>query len=166
MIQFFILKVHFGGLHFTCPQIWIADSARRKGVQNSGLGVQNCTKWVQNYDSVFHVETAFGGLHVTSPPIWIVQEGRVYKIWDLAYKIVQNEYKILIQFFMLKLHLRGMQVTVPHSKIWISDRARRKCVQNSGLGVQNRSKYVQNYNPVFYFETAFRGTAYHQPSKF
>ncbi len=31
----------------------------------------------------------------------------VYKICDLMYKIVQNEYKIMIQFFILKLHLVG-----------------------------------------------------------
>ncbi len=47
------------------------------------------------------------GLHVTSPKfeLRIGQEGRVYKISDSVYKIVQNEYKIMIQFFMLKLHL-------------------------------------------------------------
>ncbi len=35
----------------------------------------------------------------------IAQKGMVYKIWDSVYKIVQNECKIMIQFFMLKLHL-------------------------------------------------------------
>ncbi len=37
----------------------------------------------------------------------------MYKIWDLVYKILQNEYKIMIQFFMLKLHLVGFHVTSP-----------------------------------------------------
>ncbi len=38
----------------------------------------------------------------------------MYKTWDSVYKIVQNEYKIMIQFFMLKLHLRGgLHVTSP-----------------------------------------------------
>ncbi len=32
----------------------------------------------------------------------------VYKIWDSMYKIVQNEYKIMVQFFMLKQHLGGV----------------------------------------------------------
>ncbi len=40
-----------------------------------------------------------GGLHFTSTPkfeLRIAQEGKVYKIWNLMYKIVQNEYKIMI----------------------------------------------------------------------
>ncbi len=51
MIQFFILKLHFGGLHFTSTP-------------------------------KFELRTA--------------QEGTVYKIWNLMYKIVQNEYNIMI----------------------------------------------------------------------
>ncbi len=44
----------------------------------------------------------------------IAQEGMVYKIWALVYKIVQNEYKIMTQFFMLKLHLGWrLHVTSP-----------------------------------------------------
>ncbi len=43
----------------------------------------------------------------------ITQEGMVYKIWDSVYTIVQNEYKIMIQFFMLKLHLEGLHFTSP-----------------------------------------------------
>ncbi len=87
------------------PQIWIAESARRKDVENLGLDVQNCAKWVQNYDPVFYVETAFGGgMHVSAPTpkfkLWLAEEERMYKI-------VQNEYKIMIQLFMLKLHLEG-----------------------------------------------------------
>ncbi len=31
----------------------------------------------------------------------------MYNIWYLVYKIVQNEYQIMIQFFMLKLHFGG-----------------------------------------------------------
>ncbi len=40
-----------------------------------GLGVQNCTKWVQNYEPVFYVETAFGGGGCMSPApqIWIAE---------------------------------------------------------------------------------------------
>ncbi len=44
MIQFFMLKLHLGGCMSPAPQIWIADSARRNGVQNLELGLQNCTK--------------------------------------------------------------------------------------------------------------------------
>ncbi len=44
MIQFFMLKLHVGGCMSLAPQIWIADSARGNGVQNLGLGVQNCAK--------------------------------------------------------------------------------------------------------------------------
>ncbi len=66
----FYLETAFGWLLVTSPQIWIADSARRKDVQNLGLSVQNCPKLLQNYDRVFYVETAFGEwLHVTNPPI-------------------------------------------------------------------------------------------------
>ncbi len=28
----------------------------------------------------------------------IAEEGKVYKMWDLVYKIVQNKYKIMIYF--------------------------------------------------------------------
>ncbi len=100
------------------PQIWIAHSTRRNGVQNLGLDIQNCTNWVQNYDPVFYVETALGGLHVTSPQIWIADSprGMLYKIWDLVYKIVQ----------------------IP--QIWIADSPRGNVVQNLGLVVQNCTK--------------------------
>ncbi len=68
------------GMHVSNPhsKIWIADSARRKNVLNFGRCVQNCTKWVQNYDPVFYLETAFrgGGLHVTRPQIWIADSAR------------------------------------------------------------------------------------------
>ncbi len=43
----------------------------------------------------------------------IARERRVYKIWDSVYKIVRNEFKIMIQFFMVKLHLGGLHVTSP-----------------------------------------------------
>ncbi len=68
----------------------------------------------------------------------IAEEGRVYKIWDLVYKIVQNEYKIMIQFFTLELHLGGLHVSNP--QIWIADSGRRKIIQDLGLGVQNCTK--------------------------
>ncbi len=42
--------------------------------------------------------------------------GRMYKIRNMVYKIVQNEYKIMIQFFMLKLNER-MHVSHHHPKI-------------------------------------------------
>ncbi len=45
--------------------------------------------------------------------IWKTEEGRVYKIWDLVYKILQTEYKVMIQFFMLKLHLGGCMSPSP-----------------------------------------------------
>ncbi len=32
----------------------------------------------------------------------IAEEGRMYKIWDLVYKIVQNKYKIMIYFSLSK----------------------------------------------------------------
>ncbi len=99
------------------PQIWMADRAWGKGVQNLGLDVQNCTKWEQNYDPVFYIETAFRWAACHQLPKFelpIAQEGMMYKIWDSMYKIVQNEYKIMIQFFMLKLHLGGgLHVTSP-----------------------------------------------------
>ncbi len=46
------------------------------------------------------------------------KEGRVYKIWHLVYRIVQNEFKIMIYFSLLKsvfrcgggdMHLRKNQ---------------------------------------------------------
>ncbi len=43
----------------------------------------------------------------------IAQEGKVYKIWNFMYKIVQNENKIMIQFLILKLHFRGLHFTSP-----------------------------------------------------
>ncbi len=40
-----MLKLHLeGAACYQPPQIWIADSAIGNGVQNFGLGVQNCTK--------------------------------------------------------------------------------------------------------------------------
>ncbi len=113
MIQFFILKLHFGGLHFTSPpRIWIAYSTRRNGVQNLELGVQNCTKlW-----SSFLCWNYIWGAACHQPPKFefpIAQEGMVYQIWDSVYKIIQHEYKIMIRFFMLKLHLGGLHVTSP-----------------------------------------------------
>ncbi len=99
-----------GAACYQPPQIWIADNARRNGVQNLGLGVQNRAKRVQNYDPVFYVETTFGGLHVTSPlkfELPIAQEGMVYKIWDSVCKIVQNKYKVVIYFSFSKSVLGG-----------------------------------------------------------
>ncbi len=60
--------------------------------------------------SGFYVEIAFRGGGAACPhplkfELRIAQEGRVYKIWDLVYKIIQNEQKIMIQFFILNLHL-------------------------------------------------------------
>ncbi len=130
----------------------------------------------------------------------------VYKIWYSVYKIVQNEYKTVIQFFMLKLHLGDARLPHPttkfelrltkggrmykisnlvykivqiSTKLWSTflcwnfiwgdaclpppfqnlntDSARRKGVQNLVLDVQNCTKWVQNYDPVFYVETAFGG---------
>ncbi len=58
-----------------------------------------------------------GVLHVSNLPLKfelpIVEKGRVYKISDLVYKIVQNEFKIMMQFFMLKLHVRRRHVSNP-----------------------------------------------------
>ncbi len=96
----------------------------------------------------------------------IAQEGMVYKIWDSVYKIVQNEYKIMIQFFMLKLHLGG-RMSPGLSQILIADSTRGNGVQNFGIGVDNCTKLVQNYDPAFYVETAFGGGAScPQPLKF
>ncbi len=87
-------------------QIWIADSGRKKSVQNTKFGTW-CTKWVQNYNPVFYVGTAFGrggGCISQAPQIWIADSARkkVYKIWDLVNKIVQIEYKIMIHFFYVE----------------------------------------------------------------
>ncbi len=94
----------------------------------------------------FYLETSFRGGGCMSPTpkfkLRIAQEGKVYKIWDLVYKIVQNKYKIMIQFFILKLHLGGCMSPAP--QIWIVHSARRKGVQNLGLGVQNLGLDVQN----------------------
>ncbi len=94
-----------GGCMLPAPQIWIADRARRTGVQNIGLRVQNCTKWVQNYDPVFLCWNCIGGAACHQPPkfeLLIAQEGMVYKIWYSVYKIVQNKYKIIIYFSFSK----------------------------------------------------------------
>ncbi len=167
MIQFFMLKLHLGGCMSPASPlplpIWIADTARGYGVQNLGLGVQNCTKWVLNYDPVFCVENPFGILHVTTPhpqfELPKTQEGMVYKI-------VQNEYKIMIQFLMLKLNCGGGATCHQPPHIWIADSAIGNGVQNLWLDIQNCTKWVQNYDPVFYVETAFVGAACHQPHKF
>ncbi len=115
MTQFFMLKLHLGGCMSPASKIWIADSARKKGVQNLGfgvknfglgvpdlvLGVQSCTKWVQNYDPFFYVETAFGGLHVTSPlkfELPIAQDGMVYKIWTRCTKLYKISTKLWYTF--------------------------------------------------------------------
>ncbi len=80
-----MLKLYLGGC-MSPPQIWIADSGRRKGVQNLGLGVQNCTKWVRNYDPVFYVKTAFVGGRCMSPTpqIWIADSGRRKGVQNLV----------------------------------------------------------------------------------
>ncbi len=58
-----------------------------------------------------------GGCISTTPhpkfELRIEQEGRAYKISNSVYKIVQNEYKIMIQFLTLKLHLEGLHVPSP-----------------------------------------------------
>ncbi len=64
----------------------------------------------------FMLKLHLGGCMSPAPKfvLPITQEGMVYKIWDVVYKIVQNEYKIMIHFFMLKLHLGGgLHVTNP-----------------------------------------------------
>ncbi len=96
-------------IHWT-PALSFSYSRReRKSAENLGLCVQYCTKWVQSYDPLFYVETALGGgLHVSDPQIWIADSGkRVYKIWNLVYKIVQNKYKIMIYFSLSKSVLGG-----------------------------------------------------------
>ncbi len=67
------------------PKFEFADSARGNGAQNLGLDVQNCTKWVQNYDPVFCVETALGGAACHQPPqIWIADSARVNGVRNLG----------------------------------------------------------------------------------
>ncbi len=84
------------------PHILIADGARGNGVQNFGLRVQNCTKWVQNYDPISYVETAFGGLHVTSPPPYL--NCRLRKMeWCTKFATQCTKlYKIMIYFSFSK----------------------------------------------------------------
>ncbi len=134
----FYVENAFGGCRSPIPlyQIWISDSWRRKDVQNVGLRVQNCTKWVQNFDPVFYVETAFRGATGLQPSkfeLRIAEEGSVFKIWDLGYKIVQMSTKLWSSFLCWNC-IWGLQVTSP--QIWIADNARSKGVQNLGLGVQ------------------------------
>ncbi len=45
--------------------------------------------------------------------LWMEHEGRLYKIWNFMYKIVQNENKIMMQFFILKLHFGALHFTAP-----------------------------------------------------
>ncbi len=104
-------------------------------------------KIVQNDDPVFYVETAFRVMHVPQKPtpklkLQLADGGRMYKIWDMMYKIVQNEYKIMIQLFVFELHLGGCSSPTAHPKIWITVSWRRKGVQNLVLGVQNEYKIM------------------------
>ncbi len=103
-----MFKLNFGGYMSPTHQIWIADSGRK--------GVQNCTKWVQNYDPVFYLETAFRRATCLQPSkleLRITEEGRVYKIWDFMYKIVLNEYKIMIQFLCWNRILQPTKFELP-----------------------------------------------------
>ncbi len=145
MIQFFMLRLHFGGLHVSDPKIWIADSGRRKGVQNLGLGVQNCTKWVQNYDPVFYVEDAFRGLHGSNPPnlnYGYHKKGGCTEFGTRRPKLYKMSTKLWSSFLCWNCIWTGGGVGCmsPDRQILIAHSARRIGVQNLGLGVQNRTK--------------------------
>ncbi len=76
----------------------------------------------------------------------IEQEGRVYKISDSVYNIVQNEYKIMIQFFMLKLHLGGCMSLAPKFELLIAQEGMVHKIWDSVY------KMVQNtYKIMIYF---------------
>ncbi len=110
-----------GGCISPAPQMWIADSARRKDVQNLGLGVQNCTKWVQNYDTVFYVETAFGGCMSPTPTpkfkLLLAEGGRIYKIFGAwCTKLYKMSTKLWYSFLCWN-GIWGMHVSHPHPKI-------------------------------------------------
>ncbi len=95
---FFFIKTAFGGeggCMSPTPQILIADSSRRKGVQNLGLSVQN-------YNLVFYIETAFGGTACHQPSqIWIADSARRNGVQNLGLG-VQNKHKIMIYFSFSK----------------------------------------------------------------
>ncbi len=91
----FYVETAFGGCMFPDPhsKIWIADSARKKGVQNLGLGVQNCIKWVQNFDILFVLEIRLG-----------VGAGDMH----LIYRYNIDIFKVLVikkRFYSYNLHL-------------------------------------------------------------
>ncbi len=67
-----------------------------KGVQNFALSVQNEYKIMIQF---FMLKLHLMGPMSPAPKfeLRIAQEGRVRNIWDLVYKIVQNEYKIMIR---------------------------------------------------------------------
>ncbi len=140
-------------------QIWIADSARMKGVQNLGLGVQKCTKWVQNYDPVFYPETAFreAAWYQPRPNLNCGQRKKegCTKFGTWCIKFFKMSTKLWSSFLCWN-YIWCWYMSLTH-QIWIADSARMKGVQNLGLGVQNCTKLEQNYDPVFYVETAFGG---------
>ncbi len=66
------------------------------------------------------------------------------------YKIVQNEYKIMIQFFIFKVHLRRLHVsdTPPPLKFELQIAEQEKVYKNWDFG----NKTVQNkYKIMMYF---------------
>ncbi len=79
------------------PQIWIADSARGNGVQNLVLGVQNEFKIMIQF-LCWKLIWEAACLQPSKFELRTAQKGRVYKIWDVMHKIVQNKYKIMIYF--------------------------------------------------------------------
>ncbi len=107
MIQFFMLKLHLGGGCMSpTPKFELRISEEGRVYKIWDL----MYKIVQNYDPVFHVETAFEwGCMSPAPQIWIAdaQEGIVYRIFDSVYKIVQNKFKIMIYFSFSKSVLGG-----------------------------------------------------------
>ncbi len=156
MIQFLMLKLNGEGMHVSHHhlKIWIAVIWRRKDVQIWDL----VYKILQNYDPFFYVETAIGWVTCPQPhkfELRIGHEGRVYKIWNSMYKIVQNEYKIMIQFFMLKLHLGGCLSPAP--QIWIADGAKREWCTKFGTRCTKLYKISKKLWYIFRSRNPFWG---------
>ncbi len=111
MIQFFILKLHFGGLHFTSPPPKFELRIAQEGTVYKIFKFMY--KIVQNEYKImikFFTLKLHLGCCMSQPPKFelpIAQEGMVYKIWYSVYKIVQNKCKNYDILFVLEIRFGG-----------------------------------------------------------
>jgi len=119
-----------------------ACTAEGDGVQNLGLVVQNCTKWVQNYGTIFRSRFENGGAICfdLALQIWFACTAGEKGVQNLEF-VVQNCTKNVQNYgniFRSSSKMVGLHASSPSPppEIWFSTAGGER-VQNLGLIVQN-----------------------------